>query len=146
MKSFLDEMEGAHHNPVLQQELTGLEVMQRFVGQRSGCWLLQAMSAVLIGLRLTSRFISQRNGCWLLQVMSAVFIDLRLMSRFISYRSECWLFQVMSAEGTPLCLHCHQPCSTLLSKETLTNRDAAWHTRFCSRVCADAHWVSRDVS
>ncbi|KAK7104878.1 DNA annealing helicase and endonuclease ZRANB3-like [Littorina saxatilis] len=54
--------------------------------------------------------------------------------------------QVMSEDGTPLCLHCQQACSSLVSKVTLTSDDNAWHTRFCSRVCADAHWMKTNTA
>ncbi|XP_076443122.1 DNA annealing helicase and endonuclease ZRANB3-like [Babylonia areolata] len=54
--------------------------------------------------------------------------------------------QVMSAEGTPLCVHCQQPCTSLVSSEAVVDGDMAWNTRFCSRVCADAHWMKTNTA
>ncbi|KAL8559599.1 hypothetical protein ACOMHN_008310 [Nucella lapillus] len=55
--------------------------------------------------------------------------------------------QAMSAEGTPLCIHCQQACSaSVVSKDTSASNDMAWSTRFCSRVCADAHWMKTNTA
>ncbi|KAK7505565.1 hypothetical protein BaRGS_00003310 [Batillaria attramentaria] len=54
--------------------------------------------------------------------------------------------QVISEDGTPLCLQCQLPCSSLLSRETVTHSDNAWQTRFCSRTCADTHWIKSNTA
>uniref|UniRef100_A0A3Q0SW81 Zinc finger RANBP2-type containing 3 n=1 Tax=Amphilophus citrinellus TaxID=61819 RepID=A0A3Q0SW81_AMPCI len=42
--------------------------------------------------------------------------------------SECSYLQAVDSQGVPLCLSCHQPCSTT---------GGAWDTRFCSHRCQE---------
>ncbi|OWF54351.1 DNA annealing helicase and endonuclease ZRANB3-like isoform X2 [Mizuhopecten yessoensis] len=50
--------------------------------------------------------------------------------------------QAMSEDGTPLCLHCYTPYTNkLLGRDSITNAEHAWTTRFCSRSCMDSYWM-----